>query len=259
MSWARSIAARAFIAWMAVAGCVCFGLAFTHWHSNDPLKWGCYLITALLVSSLKVTLPGVDGTLSVNFLFTLLGILELSLPETLLIVAACTLGQAYWRPARQVKLVHLIFNWSQLTVSSTIAYTVYHLVAEHVLHGPGPLALLAAAITHFACNTLAMSTILGLTEEKSIARVWNDNYLWSFPYYMVGAAAAGLVNFLNKHIGWQSSLLVLPPIYLMYRSYRLYLGKLERGQIVGKWKFSMYSGTFALSPAVAAGAMQVKG
>jgi putative nucleotidyltransferase with HDIG domain len=44
---------------------------------------------------------------------------------------------------------------------------------------------------------------------------------------MVGAAAAGLVHFLNGHIGWQSSLLVLPPIYLMYRSYRLYLGKLE--------------------------------
>ena len=38
---------------------------------------------------------------------------------------------------------------------------------------------------------------------------------------------AGLVHFLNGHIGWQSSLLILPPIYLMYRSYRLYLGKLE--------------------------------
>ena len=71
-----------------------------------------------------------------------------------------------------------------------------------------------------------MSTIIGLTEEKPISKVWSDSYLWSFPYYMVGAAAAGLVNFLNRHIGWQSSLLVLPPIYLMYRSYRLYLGKL---------------------------------
>jgi hypothetical protein len=47
---------------------------------------------------------------------------------------------------------------------------------------------------------------------------------------MVGAAVAGLVSFLNKHIGWQPSLLVLPPIYLMYRSYRLYLGKLESGK-----------------------------
>jgi putative nucleotidyltransferase with HDIG domain len=39
------------------------------------------------------------------------------------------------------------------------------------------------------------------------------------------------VHFLNGHIGWQSSLLVLPPIYLMYRSYRLYLGKLETEKV----------------------------
>src|SRR5208282_1598764 len=152
MSWARSIVARAFITGVILAGGVCFALAFTHWHSSDPVKFACYLIAALLASSLKVTLPGLDATLSVNFLFTLLGILELSLPETLLMVLACTVGQAYWKPARQVKLVHLLFNWSQLTVSSAIAYGVYKLVAIHLLHAPGPLALLAAAITHFGCN-----------------------------------------------------------------------------------------------------------
>ncbi len=227
MSWVRSIGARAYIVSMALAGCVCFGLSFVHWHSSDPVKFACYLIAALLASSLKVTLPGIDGTLSVNFLFSLLGILELSLPETLLIVVACMLGQAYWRPARQVKLVHLIFNWSQLTVSTAIAYIAYQFVSNHILHGPGPVALLVADITLYACNTAAMSTILGLTEDKRIIRVWSEIYLWTFPYYMVGAAAVGLVHFLNAHIGWQSSLLVLPPIYLMYRSYRLYLGKLE--------------------------------
>jgi putative nucleotidyltransferase with HDIG domain len=72
-----------------------------------------------------------------------------------------------------------------------------------------------------------MATIIGLTEDKAIAKVWKESYLWLFPYYMVGAAIAGFVSFLNLHIGWQASLLVLPPIYLMYRSYRLYLGKLE--------------------------------
>ena len=227
MSWVRSIGARAFIAGTALAGFVCFGVASAHWHSTDPVKFTCYLIAALLASSLKVTLPGVEGTMSVNFLFTLLGILELSLPETLLIGLAATVGQFYWRPARQLKLVQLVFNLSQVTVSSAIAYGAYKLVVIHVLHTPGPLALLVAAITHFALNTGAMSTIIGLTEDKPIVKVWTEIYLWSFPYYIVGAAAAGLVNFLNGHIGWQSSLLVLPPIYLMYRSYRLYLGKLE--------------------------------
>jgi putative nucleotidyltransferase with HDIG domain len=227
MSWLRSIGVRAFIAGVALAGCTCFTAALFHWQANDYVKFACYLIAALLASPLKVILPGVEGTLSVNFLFTLLGILELGLPETLLIVLASTLGQAYWRRKQRVKLVQFVFNWSQLTVSSTIAYGAYKLVVVHVLHATGPLALLAAAITHFACNTAAMSTIIGLTEDKPVPKVWTDTYLWSFPYYMVGAAVAGLVHFLNAHIGWQSSLLVLPPIYLMYRSYRLYLGKLE--------------------------------
>jgi putative nucleotidyltransferase with HDIG domain len=227
MSWGRSISARGFIAGMATAGAICLALAFSHWQSNDPVKFVCYLIAALLASSLKVTLPGIEGTLSVNFLFTLLGILELGWPETLLIVLASTVGQAYLRRKHQVKLVQFVFNWSQLTVSSSVAYGAYALVVTRVLHAPGPLALLVAAIIHFGCNTAAMSTIIGLTEDKPITKVWNDSYLWSFPYYMVGAALAGLVHFLNGHIGWQSSLLILPPIYLMYRSYRLYLGKLE--------------------------------
>ena len=227
MSWIRSIGARAFIVGMALAGTFCFVLAFSHWQSNDPVKFACYLIAALMASSLKVTLPGLDATLSVNFLFTLLGILELGMPETLLIVLASTVGQAYLRRRHRVKLVQFIFNWSQLTVSSTVAYGAYALVVARVLHAPGPLALLVAAITNFGCNSAAMSTIIGLTEDKPIPKVWNDSYLWSFPYYMVGAAVAGLVHFLNGHIGWQSSLLILPPIYLMYRSYRLYLGKLE--------------------------------
>jgi len=227
MSWGRSIGARAYITGMALAGAVCFALAFSHWHSNDPVKFVCYMLAVLLASSLKVTLPDQDATLSVNFLFTLLGIQELGLPETLLIVLASTLGQAFVRSRHRVKLVHFVFNWSQLTVSRTLAYGAYVLVMARVLHGPGPLALLVAAITHFGCNTAAMSTVIGLTEDKPIRKVWNDSCLWSFPYFMVGAAVAGLVHFLNGHIGWQSSLLILPPIYLMYRSYRLYLGKLE--------------------------------
>src|SRR3989440_6894312 len=125
MTAVRTTAVRAFIAALSLAAGLSLLYAFVHWHSSDPVRFAAYLLAALLASSLKVTLPGIDGTLSVNFLFTLLGILELGLPETLLIVLACVLGQAYWKPARQVKTVHLVFNWAQLTVSSAMAYGVY--------------------------------------------------------------------------------------------------------------------------------------
>jgi putative nucleotidyltransferase with HDIG domain len=227
MSGLRTIGARVFIAGLSLAGSAFLVIGFTQWETRDPVKFACYLIAALLASAFKVTLPGVVGTLSANFLFTLLGILELSLPETLLIGLAGVLAQFYWKPVGQLKRVQLIFNLGQVTVSSAVAYGAYKLVAVHILHAPGPLALLAAAIVHYACNTGATSTIIGLTEDKAPTKVWSELYLWSFPYYIVGAAVAGLVHFLNVRVGWQSSLLVLPPMYLMYRSYRLYLGKLE--------------------------------
>ena len=238
---------------MSLAGILCLGLAMIHWQSNDPVKFVCYLIAALLASPLKVTLPGIVGTLSVNFLFTLLGILELSLPETLLIGLASVLAQFYWKPVGRLKSIQLIFNLAQVTVSSAVAYGAYRLVAVYVLHAPGPLALLAAAITHYSCNTGATSIVIGLTEGKRPTKVWSDLYFWSFPYYLVGAATAGLIHFLNAHIGWQSSLLVLPPIYLMHRSYRLYLGKLESEKLHAQQVSSLHLRTIeALALAIEA-------
>ncbi|MGA8859630.1 MAG: hypothetical protein WB506_06435, partial [Candidatus Sulfotelmatobacter sp.] len=207
MSWARQIGARAFIAGMALAAFGCFTFAFFHWQSTDPVKFVCYLAAALLASSFKVTLPGIEGTLSMNFLFTLIGILEMSLPETLLIGVVSTLAQFYWRPVRKSKPVQLVFNLSHVTVCSAAAYGAYKLVSIYVLHRPGPLALLVAALTLFVSGTAAMSIIIGLTEAKPVAKVWTESYLWLFPYYLVGAAIAGLVSFLNRHIGWQASLL----------------------------------------------------
>jgi len=227
MSWARQIGARAYIAGMAFTAIVCLVLSFFYWHSSDPVKFVCYLVAALLASSFKVSLPGIEGTLSMNFLFTLVGVVEMSLPETLLIGLVSTLAQFYWKPARRLKLVQLVFNLSHVTVCGAAAYGAYKLVANFVTHSPGPLALLAAAITHFLFGTVAMAIIIGLTEDKAVEKVWKESYLWLFPYYLVGAAIAGFVSFLNAHVGWQAALLVLPPIYLMYRSYRLYLGKLE--------------------------------
>src|SRR6267378_2279690 len=218
--------AKAFIAIMAVAALGCLLFAVTHWQSTDPVKFLCYLVVALLASSLKIKLPGIDGTMSVNFLFILLGVLELSFAETLVIGFAAVLVQCYWRPTKSPETIHVLFNLSQLPVGTAISYGVY-VVVSRSLHGPVPLALLTVAITYFAFNTLAMAIIIWLTEAKPILKVWSECYFWSFPYYLVGAAIVGLVNFLNRHIGWQSSLLVLPPVYLMYRSYRLYLGKLE--------------------------------
>jgi diguanylate cyclase (GGDEF)-like protein/putative nucleotidyltransferase with HDIG domain len=66
-----------------------------------------------------------------------------------------------------------------------------------------------------------------------VHKVWAECHFWSFPFYMVGAAVVFAVGFVSKQVGWQTSLLVLPLVYWVYRSYHLYLAKLaaEKRQV----------------------------
>jgi len=61
-------------------------------------------------SGLKVQIPGLDGTMSVNFLFILLGVLELSLPQTLLIGCTATLVQCLWQARQKIVPAKVVFN-----------------------------------------------------------------------------------------------------------------------------------------------------
>ncbi|MGC1372927.1 MAG: HD domain-containing phosphohydrolase, partial [Candidatus Sulfotelmatobacter sp.] len=107
-----------------------------------------------------------------------------------------------------------------------LAYITYHWL-DPKMGNEKPILLLLAALVFFLANTLPVSIVISLTENKKARKVWSECYFWSFPYYLVGAAAVGLVGIINRRAGWQTSLLVLPLIYWVYRSYRLYLGRLE--------------------------------
>src|SRR5258708_37036232 len=78
-----------------------FAYGLAHWQNTGLERFVCYLIIAVLSSGLKIQIPGLDGTMSVNFLFILLGVLELSLPETLLMGCAATLVQCLWQAGQK--------------------------------------------------------------------------------------------------------------------------------------------------------------
>jgi diguanylate cyclase (GGDEF)-like protein/putative nucleotidyltransferase with HDIG domain len=228
---ARVDSTTAFVSLNAMAALGCFVAAIAHPRVNASGEFLCYLAVVVLASALKVTLPGVDGTLSVNFIFLFLGILEMTYAETVVLGVAAVFVQSYWHSSKRLKPIQVIFNFSQLTVATTAAYCTFKSLGVHVLREQRPLALACAAIVYFLFNTCAMATVISLSDRKSIRRVWIDSYLWSFPYYLIGAAIAGFISYLNREIGWQTSLLTLPAIYVVYRSYRLYVGKLEDGKV----------------------------
>jgi diguanylate cyclase (GGDEF)-like protein/putative nucleotidyltransferase with HDIG domain len=222
-----SLQTKAFVGITASIGVVVLGYALLHWQSQDLLRLVCYLAVAVLASGLKVQLPGIDGTMSVNFLFILLGVLELSLPETLLMGCMASLVQSVWQTRKRLDPVKVVFNVAGMMANaSALTYISYHwLVARFGMNKP--VLLMVAALVFFFANTLPISIVIALTEGKSSHKVWSECYFWSFPYYLVGAAAVALVGIVNRSAGWETSLLVLPLIYWVYRSYRLYLGRLE--------------------------------
>jgi diguanylate cyclase (GGDEF)-like protein/putative nucleotidyltransferase with HDIG domain len=222
-----SIQTKVFVGVMAGCGLVSLSFILWHWQSYDPTRFVCYLAIAIVASGLKVQLPGIDGTMSVNFLFILLGVMELSLPETLVIGCTATLVQSVWQARKRLDPVKILFNVAGMMANaSAFTYVTYHWLLGR--YGSNkPFLLMLAALVFFFANTLPISIVIALTEGKSSRKVWSECYFWSFPYYLVGAAAVGLVGIVNRTAGWQTSLLVLPLIYWVYRSYRLYLGRLE--------------------------------
>jgi len=222
-----SIQTKAFVGITMSVGMVVLAFSLSHWQSQDLTRFACYLFVAVLASGLKVQLPGIDGTMSVNFLFILLGVLELSLPETLVIGCTATLVQSVWQARKRLDPVKILFNVAGMMANaSSLTYLAYHSLLGR-FGSNKPILLMMAALVFFFANTLPISVVIALTEGKSSRKVWSECYFWSFPYYLVGAAAVGLVGIVNKSAGWQTSLLVLPLIYWVYRSYRLYLGRLE--------------------------------
>ncbi len=223
-----SIRARLFIGVTAGLGMWALAHALWHYQSTDLPRFVCYLLVAVLASSLKIRLPGIDGTMSVNFLFILLGVLELSLPETLLLGCTATLAQCLFGTQQRPVPIKVIFNvFSMMANAIVLSYLAYHDLQRVLGAGTLPLLVITALI-FFIANTVPVAVIISVTEGKPAYKVWGECHFWSFPFYMVGAALVFAVGFLSKHVGWQTSLLVLPLVYWVYRSYHLYLAKLAK-------------------------------
>jgi diguanylate cyclase (GGDEF)-like protein/putative nucleotidyltransferase with HDIG domain len=225
-SWkSLPIGARAFIGLVIAAGTVSLLQAAIHPISRNIAEFICYLGIAILASRLRVSLPGITGTLSVNFLFILVAISELSYAEALTLSAVSMLAQSLYphRPSA----IQLTFNACAGSLSTAVAYLVFHNIWVNEIIVSRPLILCLAASTYFIVNAGSIATVISVSDGKPLRDILVGCYFWSFPYYLVGAGIAGAIGWFNHAFNWETSLLFVPATYLIYRSYRLYLGKLE--------------------------------
>jgi len=219
------IGARAFVGLVIAGGLASLLQGAIHQSSKNIAEFICYLGIAILASRLRVILPGITGTMSVNFLFILVGIAELSYSEALTLGAVSMLAQSLY-PARPTA-IQLAFNVCAGALSTALAYLVYHDPLVNQLITSRPLVLCLAATVYFIVNSGSIGAVISFSEGKPLRQILVECYFWSFPYYLLGAGIAAVIAWFNREFNWETSLLFVPAIYVIYRSYRLYLGKLE--------------------------------
>ena len=222
-----SLTARIYVSCIIAMGATSVIAGAVQWQSHDLVRFFCFCFTAMLCSTFKVSLPGITGTMSVNFLFILISISDFSFAETSAIGCAATLVQCLWKTKSRPKLVQVLFSLASMAVAIAVSHNFYHSQWLESLRKYPALLLGLTSICFFITNTAQVAVVIALVERKSVVKLWKECYFWWLPYYLMGAAIATVISMSTRSIGWYSSIVILPPIYIIYRSYRLYLGKLE--------------------------------
>ena len=222
-----SIPGKLYISSIVLIGASIAIVELAHWQSQHVVRFLCYLALGIFAARLKAALPGITGSISVLFIFILFGIVELSLPEALVIGCAATLIQCCWRNIYKPKWEQVLFNVFSMAITVEVTGQAYNLSALNRGNLDPPVRLLVAATVFFAMNTFPVASAISLTERKSLRRVWRECYFWSFPYYLLGAAVVAVAAGFEHYVGWQTALLAAPAAYLIYRSYFQYMSRLE--------------------------------
>jgi diguanylate cyclase (GGDEF)-like protein/putative nucleotidyltransferase with HDIG domain len=230
------LAARLFVCAVIVLGAGLLVTFFPIRTFASPALFLLLLTLSSVTSVFKVNLPLArsGSTMSVSYAVDFASLLLLGPNETILVAAASAWSQCTFRIKERNPAYRTLFSMACLVVTVQVAGWIY-LRLEGV---PGqfdiwklPKPLVGAATAYFLINTAMIATAIALSTRQSALKIWNENFLWSAPSYFVGAGAAALaVGVLNVvSVRWLLPL-AAAPLYLTYRSYKMYLGRIDDEQ-----------------------------
>jgi putative nucleotidyltransferase with HDIG domain len=191
-------------------------------HAQPGRRWlelVVYLVAILISSNMKVPMPKSNGTMSVNFPFILLGIVQLAPGQAVLLAVASVIAQCRVKVVKAFTLVQILFNIANVTTATALACHAYA-ASLGLVHGEVAPALTIAVTVYFLANTIPLALVLGWESGTSPLQQWRNEFPWYFPFYLVGAMLAALANFVGDHFGWLTSMLLIPMAYTIYRAYR---------------------------------------
>jgi diguanylate cyclase (GGDEF)-like protein/putative nucleotidyltransferase with HDIG domain len=220
---------RAYLGTTIALGAVCLWIDLVPFNTSDTTQFLTYFVMAALAAGLRVSMPTYSGTLSINFLFVLIGLVHLTRSELVVLGGTAALIQCLLSRGRFPDAPKILFNLAVSTIAIHVASRVYLAIPSSGSMADETLRLAPAALALFLMHTVPVAIAIAWTEGLRVLPTWRECSLWSLPYSVGGAAVAGSFATLSHSIGWQLSLLVLPVVYLITRSYQLHLARVDDG------------------------------
>jgi diguanylate cyclase (GGDEF)-like protein/putative nucleotidyltransferase with HDIG domain len=202
---------------------------------SQPVLFLALLVLSSVSASLKVSLPLTTSgsTMSVSYAVDFAALLLLGPDETMLVAAGSAFSQCHLNSKERNPVYRTLFSVASLALTVQGAGLAFSLLGGRT--GAMPLAamprpLVGAATAYFLLNTGFVAAAIALSTRTRVLTTWNNNFLWSAPSYFVGAGSAAIAGWLVTHAGYWVAPLTFAPLYLTYRTYKVYMGRIEDEQ-----------------------------
>ena len=198
-----------------------------------PVLFTALLIVGCLTSVWKVNLPislASGSTLSVSYAADLTALLLLGTQEAMVIAVAGVWVQCSLNIRHPYPLYRTVFSMAAEAITIVATGLTYAWLGGW----SGPLVvsaiarpLLGAILMYFVFNTGLVAAAIAFSTRRPAWRVWYDDFLWSGVSFIVaGTAGAMAAVVIDRGQQWLA-VLTLAPVYLTYRSYQIFIGRLE--------------------------------
>lgn len=228
-------AARIYVSGVIATGAVLLVMCLPHATFNRPILFLALLALSSATARLKVYLPLTTGgsTMSVSYAVDFASLLLLGPDQTMLVAAGSAFSQCHLNTKEHNPAYRTLFSVASLVITVQASGVVFRLLGGSESMMPlDEIArpLVGAATVYFVVNTGLVATAIALSTRQPIGATWHNNFLWSAPSYFVGAGTAALAASLVVHAGYWIAPLTFAPLYLTYRTYQVYMGRVEDQQ-----------------------------
>jgi PAS domain S-box-containing protein len=204
-----------------------------------PREWppvvmfAALVIASCLTSIWKVNLPmplSSGSTLSVSYAADLTALLLLGPRYALLVALAGAWTQCTFNVKRSYPLYRTTFSVAAEAITMAVTGLAYIALGGRV----APLDFEAVAkpivgtiAAYFVVNTGLVASANALSTGQSLARIWRQDFLWSAASFLVaGSAGAAAAVVIARGQHWLAFLTMMP-VYLVYRTYSIFIGRLD--------------------------------